>query len=188
MLVARILVGIDPKATTKNVNNRDLIWMTGTVIPGLEFYLRKNNDYNVEAERIYEELKSHKLSPKKYEQLVLALIGDPAPAWRCTAYLAIEAKPEKVFVKELARGLTTEVQLGLERRETRPLWRWLAAVDRLLDKHRRLFSTDFPGNLRRAAGTLRGRSDVDPGGECKSYIARILDKFEPTSPLRSMRK
>ena len=176
-LLQAVLSGLDTKAGAPEVDNQELLWMTETVLSSADTYLRRKSGFDEEANRIYQEFKSHELSPTKCEQLVFALIEDEDPAWRCTAYLAIEAAPHERFIAPLIKSLATEMAFALARTETRPLWRSLSATNRLIDAYPQSFPMDFYVSLESADRTIRTRPEVDPGGECKASISGILQKL-----------
>jgi hypothetical protein len=97
--------------------------------------------------------------------------------------LAIEAKVQESFVIPLVNNGVKEVALALEHRETRPLWRWLAAIGRLVDVYPHLFPADLSGSLQNADRAIVARPDVDPGGECKTAIYAVLEKLKAASPV-----
>ena len=108
-------------------------------------------------------------------------MADSLPVWRIAGYLGVRARIDKEFVAPISAGLEMELQFGLDNGETRPLWRWLRAVDALLKDYRNEFHTDFVARLESVAQVLNGRSEVDPGGECKTLMRGILEKLRPAS-------
>jgi WD40 repeat protein/tetratricopeptide (TPR) repeat protein/predicted Rossmann-fold nucleotide-binding protein len=179
-LLQSVLADLRAWGVPSSMDNRKLLWMTDTILPLADAYLRKDDGYEAEAKLIYQQFKSYGLSSVEYEQLVFALMGDTTPAWRCAAYIAIEASPDKRFVTRLVGHLTIEVALALDRRESRPLWRWLEALHRLADAWPESFTSDLSGRLENAARTIKARPQVDPGGECKNSIYEIIRKLRTT--------
>jgi hypothetical protein len=159
-----------------------LLWMTDTILPLASRYLRRSAGYDEDANRIFQEFSAREFSASELERLLEAFLEDPDPAWRCTAYLAIEVKAPASSVLPVLNSGAKERALALDQRETRPLWRWLCAVRRLLDRYSGGTLSDLIGILHGTARELQARTDVDPGGECKRAIDEILHYLQPTSP------
>jgi CheY-like chemotaxis protein len=179
LLLQDVLQTVDIGAATKAVDNSDLLWMVNTVLPLADEYLRKAVDFDEDAERILKEFESHELAPRKRTRLIVALVENRDPAWRIAGYLAIEARPSTQYAELLMASLEKEVKQGLERIETRPLWRWLSAVRTLPREYPKGFPHDFTVRLEELAQTLQKRPDVDPGGECKRLLGDILQIAKP---------
>jgi hypothetical protein len=184
-----LLAGLDANILASQIDNRELLWVTNTILPLAASYLSKTDGYEGDAAKILLEFRSHGLSHETCQQFALALIGDPDPVWRCTAYLAIEARPETIAasVQALMENSEIELQFGLERRETRPLWRWLVSIESLLNVYQRSFSNKLGPKLNNIAGAIASTPGVDPGGECRSLIFKILEKLRSGPHERNMR-
>jgi uncharacterized protein (TIGR00725 family) len=175
-LLESVLNHLDP-GPASYLDNRDLLWMTDIVLPLGEEYLRQSSGFEDKADRILMECTAHDLSIATYDKMVTTFLEESEPAWRCVAYLAIQAKPRDTFVKPLVSNGAKEVALALDQRETRPLWRWLMAISKSLDGHPDSFPSGLSGSLQSTARAIAARSDVDPGGECKNLINAILSKL-----------
>jgi hypothetical protein len=158
-------------------DNRELLWMTQTILPFAETYMTKKRAFDRDADRILAEFHVHSLSQSKYEELFFALREDFDPVWRNVAYIAVQAKPAPLFVGPHFASLARELELGLKSRETRPLWRWLVTTNVLLSAGQEGFQGDAFGTLEAALQNLQQRKDVDPGGECKNLMRKILGKW-----------
>jgi RNA polymerase sigma factor (sigma-70 family) len=181
-LLQAVLAGLKSGASAQRLENEDLLWMTETVLPLADSYLRRNSGIEDDASLLYQEFINHELSRAKYDQMVSIFLEDTDPVWRCIAYIALEVKAQSAFVIRLVNTGVREVALALDRRETRPLWRWLVAIGRLVDAFPYSFPDDLLGSLQNAVRAIRARPDVDSGGECKSAIYSILEKLTGRGP------
>jgi S1-C subfamily serine protease len=178
-LLLDTLQTVDVRAATRTVDNSDLLWMVNKVLPLANEYLRKKDGFEEQAQQIFEEFKSHELPSQKRTKLVTALIEDLDPAWRIAGYLAIEARHSDKHAALLMASLDKEVKEGLERIETRPLWRWLSVIHALLVEYPSGLPFNLTLRLEELARTLQARQDVDPGGECKRLLGSILRSGKP---------
>jgi hypothetical protein len=174
----RLLDDLKKRRAAHGIDNHELLWLTNTILPIADNYLAKKSDFDSEADSIYKELGAHTLPEDKYAAMVLAMQRDATPSWRAVAYLAIQAKPSRAFVDTHLAALETEIQLGFNSKETRPLFRWLAAADSLTTSFPDAFSKESVRSLEGALRRMRQRRDVDPGGECKAFLERLLEKSE----------
>ena len=179
-----LLNDLKTRRAPHGVDNHDLLWMAKKILPLADSYLAKKEDFEGEADAIYEEFKAHTLPEEKYAEIVLAMLPDASPSWRSVAYLAIQARPLPGFVDRHLGVLEKEVEFGLTSNETRPLWRWLVATDSLIISYPSEFSKESVRILENAQRLMRHRSDVDPGGECKARIAQLLRKLNEMFSVR----
>ena len=158
-------------------DNTDLLWMTESILPAATRYLAKPTGYEDDAAQIFNELRSRNLPAAKREQLVHALSEDGNPSWRCVAYLTVESRPDKKFASVIVDRISPEIDFGIERLETRPLWRLLAATNRMVEAEANSLPADFADDLEVAQQRLLNAPKVDFGGECKSSLRGILEKL-----------
>ena len=175
-----LLTALNKMPTEPSVDNRELLWMTDEILPVAQRYLKREHGFDEEAEKLFKELRSRKLSPVKREQLVFALTRDADPSWRCVGYLAIESGPNAKFNTRLVEGLETEMDFGILRVETRPLWRLLAATNRMVEAHPQVFPYRFVYDLELAEQRLQKLPNLDPGGQCKASLHAIAQKLRST--------
>jgi hypothetical protein len=174
----RLLYDLKIRRSALGIDNHDLLWLTNKILPLADNYLAKENDFEGEADAIYNEFRANTLPEDQYAGMVLAMQRDATPSWRTVAYLAIQAKPSLAFVDTHLAALETEIQLGFNGKETRPLWRWLVAADSLMTSFSDAFPKESVRSLVNAQQRLRQRSDVDPGGECRVFLGRLVEKLE----------
>jgi predicted Rossmann-fold nucleotide-binding protein len=172
-----LLTEFKPYSADGVPNNRELLWMTQTILSVAATYMRKNRGFDRDSDRILAEFQAHSLSQSKFEELVSALGEDFDPVWRNVAYIAVQARPAPVFVDPHMASLARELELGFKSRETRPLWRWLVTTNTLLNACPGAFRGEAFGTLEAALKNLQQRKDVDPGGECKDLLGKILRKW-----------
>ena len=107
-------------------------------------------------------------------ELVEDWLASDRAAVRTAAYLLVLAEPSAVEAIDLVGALRVERAEATQTTETRPLWQLLVATRQVL----RQSSPDDVRLLRAALGDLATFLDttdrVDPGGECRGLVRRIL--------------
>ena len=107
-------------------------------------------------------------------QLVEDWLASDRAAVRTAAYLLVLAEPSAVEAIDLVGALRVERAEATQTTETCPLWQLLVATRQVL----RQSSPDDARLLRAALGDLATFLDttdrVDPGGECRGLVRRIL--------------
>jgi hypothetical protein len=174
----RLLDDLKIRRAALGIDNHDLLWLTSKILPLADNYLAKKSDFDNEATSIFKEFKAHTLPEDKYAAMVLAMQRDALASWRAVAYIAIQANPFRTFVDSHFAALETEVEFGFNSKETRPLWQWLAAADSLTTAFPDAFSAESVRSLESAQQRIRQRTDVDPGGECKTSLGRLIEKLQ----------
>jgi CheY-like chemotaxis protein len=107
------------------------------------------------------------------------LLGDSDREWRVTGYLAFQTHPEAAQIPALLASLDAERKEIEAGRETRPFFQWLNSVFACVTNP--LLRKELPGHLtsdlRDTLALLESRTDVDQGGECKSFLRSILSRL-----------
>jgi hypothetical protein len=163
-LIEKCLAAHDKKQSKKSIDNSNLLWMVDTILPTAGLYLRKQSGYEDEADQIRDGFRTNKMPSSVYKRLAQTLIESSDRTWRVAGYIAIEGRPSADYFEPLFVSQGLEEKEALDNIETRPLWRWLVAISRLVETNPKRVPSTLLNRLRELSRTLQSRREVDLGG------------------------
>jgi len=157
------------------VENDALLWMTEVIFPISERYMTKlGRDHEAEIRNLLEQLHKRTIPETTQDRFVQSFVTDPTSEWRCIAYAFLQVRPVIHHPNLLIQSLDIEHGLAKSEHETRPLWRCLSAIRRIVDRPGNRFPASLHEKMRTIHRELLTMPDVDPGGECKRILSNLI--------------